>query len=72
MKRYTFRAALHDATVFCGLRLEYRRANENRHKDRHFGWLSRCTDNVLHNNGGKPNENTDNNDRDHIDAFTSS
>ena len=50
MKRYKFRAALHDARVFYRLRLEYRRANKNWRKDRHFGWLSRYTGNLLHNN----------------------
>ena len=41
MKRYTLRAAIHDAKIFNQLRLEYRRANKNRRKDSSSGWLSR-------------------------------
>jgi hypothetical protein len=32
MKRYTLRAAIHDAKVFNQLRLEYRRTRKNRRK----------------------------------------
>src|SRR5438309_7782466 len=41
MKRYTLRAAIHDAKIFNQLRLEYRRTNKNRRKDSSSGWLSR-------------------------------
>src|SRR5207302_10293928 len=41
MKRYTLRAAIHDARIFNQLRLEYRRTNKNRRKDSASGWLSR-------------------------------
>jgi Spy/CpxP family protein refolding chaperone len=41
MKRYTLRAAIHDAKIFNRLRLEYRRTNKNRRKDSSTGWLSR-------------------------------
>jgi|SRR6266540_4129012 len=41
MKRYTLRAALHDAAILNQLRLEYRRANKNRRKDSFSRWLSR-------------------------------
>ena len=41
MKRYTLRAAIHDARIFNQLRLEYRRTNKNRRKDSSSAWLSR-------------------------------
>jgi Spy/CpxP family protein refolding chaperone len=41
MKRYTLRAAIHDAKIFNRLRLEYRRTNKNRRTDSSSGWLSR-------------------------------
>ena len=41
MKRYTLRAAIHDAKIFNQLRLEYRRTNKNRRKDSSSAWLSR-------------------------------
>lgn len=41
MKRYTLRAAIHDAKIFNRLRLEYRRTIKNRRKDSSSGWLSR-------------------------------
>jgi hypothetical protein len=39
MKRYTLRAAIHDAKIFDQLRWEYRRTNKNR-KHSPFLWLS--------------------------------
>ena len=42
MKRYTLRAAIHDAKIFNQLRLEYRRTKRNRRKRFPSGWLSRC------------------------------
>jgi len=41
MKRYTLRAAIHDAKIFNQLRLEYRRTNKSRRRDSSSGWLSR-------------------------------
>jgi hypothetical protein len=40
MKRYTVRAAIHDAQIFNQLRREYPRTKKNR-KHSPFGWLSR-------------------------------
>jgi hypothetical protein len=42
MKRYTLRAAIHDAKIFDHLRREYRRTKKNRRKHSSSGWLSRC------------------------------
>jgi Spy/CpxP family protein refolding chaperone len=44
MKRYTLRAAIHDAKIFNRLRLEYRRTIKNRRKDSSSCWLSRYLD----------------------------
>ncbi len=41
MKRYTLRAAIHDAAILNQLRLEYRRTNKNWRKDSPSRWLSR-------------------------------
>ena len=41
MKRYTLRAAIHDAKIFDQLRREYRRTRKNRRKHSPSGWLSR-------------------------------
>ena len=71
MKRYTLRAAIHDARVFYRLHLGCRRINENRRKDPTLAGSHDRSDNqsrlakaapgvVLHNNIAKPNENHDN------------
>jgi hypothetical protein len=52
MRRYTFRAAVHDVRVFYRLCLQCRRTNKNRRKGSHFGWLSRYAGDVPHNNRG--------------------
>jgi hypothetical protein len=41
MKRYTLRAAIHDAKIFDQLRQEYRRAKKNRRKHSPSGLLWR-------------------------------
>ena len=38
MKRYTLRAAIHDAKIFNRLRLEYRQTKKDRRKDTSAGW----------------------------------
>ena len=42
MKRYTLRAAVHDAKIFDQLRREYRRMKKNQRKHSVSGWLSKC------------------------------
>jgi hypothetical protein len=42
MKRYTLRAAIHDAKIFNQLRLEYRGTNKNRRKDSSNVFDSKC------------------------------
>jgi len=41
MKRYTLRAAIHEAKIFNQLRLEYRRTKKDRRKNASSDWLSR-------------------------------
>ena len=41
MKRYTLRAAIHDAKIFNRLRLEYRQSNKDRREISSSSWLSR-------------------------------
>src|SRR5690349_17024897 len=41
MKRYTLRAAIHDAKIFNRLWLEYRQSNRNRRAQSSSGWLPR-------------------------------
>jgi hypothetical protein len=41
MKRYTVRAAIHDAQIFNQLRWEYRRTRKDPSKHSPSGWLSR-------------------------------
>ena len=41
MKRYSLRAAIHDAKIFNQLRLEYRRTKKDQRKDASSDWLPR-------------------------------
>jgi hypothetical protein len=48
MKRYTLRAAIHDAAIFNQLRWEYRRTKKDRRKHSPSGWLSRYLAEMRH------------------------
>ena len=48
MKRYTLRAAIHDAGIFKQLRREYRWSKKNRRKHSPAGWVSKCVTAVRH------------------------